>query len=698
MTRDAIPALDAPLDSLPGIGPRHSKLLEKIATGPRVLDLLFTVPERIIDRGTPITLAEAATRELGSVITTKIRVISRRDPARPGQPTVLHTTDGTGTLDLVFFQKRSIPKCTPGTELLTSGRVSVFNNQLTLTPPDHLVTPEEHWRIPTLEPVWPLTAGLFQGTVAKAMRAALALLSDIPEWHDPTLVARRRWPSFTEALHTLQAPNKTPDADPILWHATLERARTRLAADEILADQLCIALARHQAKARPGQSRPGTGILQKQLQEKFGHPPTEAQRNAIADITQDMANPTPMMRLLQGDVGAGKTFVAMHAMLQAVESGAQAALMAPTEILARQHYETISHLCPAPCIYLSGNIQGSARKQVLSAIASGEAKLIIGTHALFQENVLFANLGLAVIDEQHRFGVEQRMALSNKGHATDILVMTATPIPRTLQLMEWGEMSVSKLDSKPKGRQPIRSTLHRMSALGDIINAVKRALAANAQIFWVCPLIENSETASAAAAEERWAMLCDIFGPDTIGLAHGRQDITVRQTALDAFRTGKTRLLVATTVIEVGVDIPNASIMVIEHAERFGLAQLHQLRGRVGRGAKQSFCLLLHDDELSSNAQQRLSLMRDTTDGFVIADEDYRLRGGGDLAGHRQSGLPGLRLAHGRRIAPLAHAMRQDSEREVTRNPNLEKGRGPALQTLLRFFKRDKPERLLISG
>ncbi|QDH25721.1 ATP-dependent DNA helicase RecG [Neokomagataea tanensis] len=690
--------MQTPLESLPGIGPRHSQLLAKIATGGTVLDLLFTLPERIIDRGAPLTIAEAAKRDIGSVITTKVHVLSRRNASRPGQPTVLHTSDGTGTLDLVFFQKHNIPKDTHDQEFIVSGRLSVFNHQLTLTPPDHFVPIEEQWRIPVLEPVWPLTAGLFQGTVAKAMRGALALLPALPEWHDASLVKKRRWPSFSEALRTVQSPKKSPADDPIAWAASLERARTRLAADEILADQLCLALARHQAKERPGLSRPGTGVLRQTLEENFGHKPTDAQRTAIREISEDMAGTSPMMRLLQGDVGAGKTYVAMHAMLQAVESGAQAALMAPTEILARQHYETISRLCPAPSVYLSGTVQGSARKHALSAIMSGDAKLVIGTHALFQSSVKFANLGLAVIDEQHRFGVEQRMALSSKGYATDILIMTATPIPRTLQLMEWGEMSVSKLDSKPKGRQPIRTTLHSMGAFKDIIKAMQRALASEAQVFWVCPLIENSETASAAAAEERWAMLCEVFGPDVIGLAHGRQDIAVRQAALDAFRAGSTRLLVATTVIEVGVDIPNASIMVIEHAERFGLAQLHQLRGRVGRGAKQSFCLLLHDDALAGSAQRRLSLMRDTTDGFVIADEDYKIRGGGDLTGHRQSGLPGLRLAHGPRVAPLARAMRQDSEREIFRNPSLQNGRGPHLKTLLSLFNRDKPERLLISG
>ena len=410
-----------------------------------------------------------------------------------------------------------------------------------------------------------------------------------------------------------------------------------------------------------------------------------------------MAATAPMMRLLQGDVGAGKTFVAMNAMLQAVESGAQAALMAPTEILARQHFETVSRLCPTQCVYLSGTIKGAARRETLAAIADGTARIIVGTHALFQEGVTFADLGLAVIDEQHRFGVKQRMNLSAKGQATDILVMTATPIPRTLQLMEWGEMSVSRLDSKPAGRQPIRTTLHNMDAMPDILAAISRAVANGVQVFWVCPLIENSETQSAAAAEERWAMLGERF-PHIVGLAHGKQDIAIRQAALEAFRQGETRILVATTVIEVGVDIPNASVMVIEQAERFGLAQLHQLRGRVGRGSKKSFCLLLHDGMATPTAVRRLTLLRDTNDGFMIADEDYRIRGGGDLAGDRQSGLPGFRLAQGARISLLLAAMQQDSERELMRNPSLEGPRGAGLRIMLTLFDRSEPDRLLISG
>ncbi|MBM3096478.1 ATP-dependent DNA helicase RecG [Gluconobacter cerinus] len=692
---DFLAPLFAPLTSLPGIGPRHASLLEKIAGGRRVLDLLFTLPERIVDRRILRTVAAGHNLAPGEILTTRVRVLSIRKAARPGQPSIIRTEDDTGRLDLVFFQQKNMPAPTVGAELLVSGKTSRFQGELTMPQPDHVTTWEKRDSFPRLEPVWPLTAGLFPYTVRKAMRAALTLLPDFPEWQDHALVQKRRWPAFTQALHILQAPESIPAH--VEWAPVRERALSRLAADELLADQLCFGLARLKARSRIGRSMPGTGALQTELNRRFGHKPTAAQSSAIIEIRQDMAATAPMMRLLQGDVGAGKTFVAMNAMLQAVESSAQAALMAPTEILARQHFETVSRLCPTQCVYLSGTIKGAARRETLAAIADGTARIIVGTHALFQEGVTFADLGLAVIDEQHRFGVKQRMNLSAKGQATDILVMTATPIPRTLQLMEWGEMSVSRLDSKPAGRQPIRTTLHNMDAMPDILAAISRAVTDGVQVFWVCPLIENSETQSAAAAEERWAMLGERF-PHIVGLAHGKQDIAIRQAALEAFRQGETRILVATTVIEVGVDIPNASVMVIEQAERFGLAQLHQLRGRVGRGSKKSFCLLLHDGMATPTAVRRLTLLRDTNDGFMIADEDYRIRGGGDLAGDRQSGLPGFRLAQGARISLLLAAMQQDSERELMRNPSLEGARGAALRIMLALFDRSEPDRLLISG
>lgn len=693
--------LFAPLDSLHGIGPRHAALLEKISGGRRVIDLLFTLPEKINDRRQLMSFDEARAQPPGTLLTTRAKLLSIRQPSRPGLPTVLTLEDGVSlaTLELVFFQKGRLTLPDIGSELLISGKISFYQDRLTINGPDHLLPWEKRHLFPKLEPVWPLTAGLFNGTVRRAMMGALERLPELPEWHAPSLIAKHSWPSFAEALRGLHNPASLPDTketeDPTLFFA---RARARLAADELLADQLCLGLARQQAQQRPGRALKGDGTLQEELLARFGYRPTTAQLQAFSEISADMKAPSPMTRLLQGDVGSGKTLVAMMAMLQAAESGTQAALMAPTDLLAQQHYETLSRYCPVSVAFLSGRVKGKARRETLERIASGEATLVVGTHALFQEKVAFADLGLAIIDEQHRFGVEQRMRLGEKGHATDLLVMTATPIPRTVQLAEWGEMGVSRIDSKPAGRKPIHTTVHDMDMMAPLLEGIQRALDSGKQIFWVCPLIENSESQSAAAAEDRWAELTQRFGP-VVGLAHGRQDITERQSALDAFRAGTSRLLVATTVIEVGVDIPNATIMVIEEAERFGLAQLHQLRGRVGRGGEKSFCLLLHQPEASQTARLRLGLLRETEDGFRIADEDFRLRGGGDLAGNRQSGLPGFRLASSEPTLPhLLTTMNQEAKLALNQAPDLTGPQGTPFVKLLHLFDRARPERLLVSG
>ncbi|AOX19700.1 ATP-dependent DNA helicase RecG [Kozakia baliensis] len=685
----------APLGALPGIGPRHAGLLRKVAGGPRIIDLLFTLPENLIDRRTRCTLAEARERVApGGILSAHVRVIGIERPQRQKQPFRVRVGDGTDELDLVFFHAHFLRDVTIGDELAISGKLERYGLGLSMPHPDYMLPWAQRARIPLLDPVWPLTAGLFPSTMRRAMQSALARLPDLPEWQDHALIEKRKWPSFAQALRIIHAPQPAEGEN---WEALAERARARLAFDELLADQLCMGLARLSAQDRPGRALVGDGALRTEAMRRFGHTPTGAQTRALAEIDADLAAPRPMMRLLQGDVGAGKTLVAAMAMLRAVEAGAQAALMAPTEILARQHFRNLSALCPVPCVFLSGSIKGRARRETLAAIADGSARIVIGTHALFQEKVIFHDLGLAVIDEQHRFGVEQRMRLSSKSEATNALIMTATPIPRTLLLTQWGELQVSRLDEKPPGRLPIGTSMHALSTLEDVLAGIRRALAKGVQVFWVCPLVEESEVLDVAAAEARWADLRRHFG-DQVGLAHGRQDISVRQAALDAFQAGNTRLLVATTVIEVGVDVPNASVMVIEHAERFGLAQLHQLRGRVGRGSARSFCLLLFDDQASLTARKRLALLRETEDGFLIADEDFRTRGGGDLAGTRQSGLPGFRLATGSRADLLLTAAWQDSERVLNMDPRLSQPRGQALRLLLHLFDRHDPQKILLSG
>ncbi len=688
--------LRMPIAALPSLNPALARLLVRAVGGPTLLDLLFHLPEGLIDRRYRPRLAEA---KPGRIATLAVTIQRIERPLRPRQPWRVLVEDGSGAADLIFFSPHQARGLTPGTELLVSGRLEQYGDRLTMAHPDHLLPRARAAELPLLEASWPLTAGLQPRVVARCMRAALERLPDLPEWLEPSVVAREGWPGFAQALRLIHFPGDSlADSDPSHLAKALDGARERLGCDELLAGQVAMGRARRRSRERPGRSLAGDDTLRHQALATFGHQPTPAQRHVLAEIDADLAAPTRMLRLLQGDVGAGKTLVALLAMLRAAECGLQSALMVPTEILARQHHATLSRLSPVPVALLTGSVKGRARKQALDELASGRVKLAVGTHALFQHGVAFADLALAVIDEQHRFGVEQRLMLGDKGDRTDILVMTATPIPRTLLLTQWGEMQVSRLDGKPPGRKPIRTSLHAIGATEEVCAGIARALAGGAQAFWVCPLVSESELLDVAAAEARHAALAERFGLVNVGLAHGRQEVAAREAALADFAFGRTRILVATTVIEVGVDVPAATIMVIEHAERFGLAQLHQLRGRVGRGGEVSFCLLLHDDALTANARQRLSLLRETEDGFLIADEDHRLRGGGDLMGRRQSGLPGFRLAAGPRFDELLRLAWQDSEMLLDRDVALGSARGQAVTVLLDLFGRADTFRTLHSG
>ncbi len=689
-----ITPLLAPLSTLSGIGPRYADLLRRVACGNRVMDLLFTLPSGYVDRRTIMTLRDAREQLMpGATLTTKLRVLDIAQPSRPRQPFRIRATDDTDEVEILFFHQAFIRSVAPGDELAVSGKLERYGLSLTMPHPDYMVNWLRRDSIPAIDPVWPLTAGLFPSIMRRAMHKALDLLPPMQEWISSEYLSRHDWPDFSSALQTLHRPN--PESSPD-WSKQMLMARERLAFDECFADQLSLVLARQEARSRPGRILAGDGTLRAKALERFGHHLTGAQTRALAEIDADLAAPVPMLRLLQGDVGAGKTMVALLAMLRAVEAGAQAALMAPTEILASQHYDTLSRLSGVPCVYLSGSVKGKARRLALEAIASGEASLVIGTHALFQEAVAFRDLALAVIDEQHRFGVQQRALLGGKGEHTDILVMTATPIPRTLLLTQWGDLSVSRLDEKPPGRKPIRTSLHPLSTLDEVIDGISRILHQGAQIFWVCPLVEESEVLDVAAAEARWADLSQRLS-FPIGLAHGRQEIAQRQAELERFRLGETRLLVATTVIEVGVDIPNASVMVIEHAERFGLAQLHQLRGRVGRGAAASYCLLLYDDATGATGKERLALLRETEDGFVIADRDFRLRGGGDMTGNRQSGMPLFRLGEGVDAERFLHEAHSETLRLTRDRPDTVEHQ-PQLRRLLQIFDRNDTQRINRAG
>jgi len=682
---DPLAALFAPLTSLRGIGPAVAALIARAAGGNRVIDLLFHMPESYLDRSARPTIRAA---KPGTVATLAVEVVRHERPASSRQPWRIIVKDDTGTAELVFFRFTRETQTPPGTKLLVSGKLDVFNGRLTIPHPDHLVPIEQGDRIPIVEPVWPLTAGLWARQVAAGLAQALELLPDFPEWHDPALLKREKWPGFGEALRGAQAPaNAEPD----------RRMRARLAYDELLAGQVAQALIRGRVRARSGQPLIGDSRLRDVAMQRFGFSLTLSQENALREIDADLASPRRMLRLLQGDVGSGKTVVALLAMLRAVEAGKQAALMAPTEVLAKQHHRVLSRLCPVPVALLTGSIKGKERARILRGIKDGSIQIVVGTHALFQDAVEYRELALAVIDEQHRFGVTQRLTLGAKGERTDVLIMTATPIPRTLLLTQWGEMDVSRLTEKPAGRLPIRTTLHSLGTMPTVLDGVGRKLDEGAQVYWVCPLVAESEALDVAAAQERFVDLKGVFG-DRVGLAHGQQTPEVRDAALAGFAAGTIRLLVATTVVEVGVDVPQATVMVIEHAERFGLAQLHQLRGRVGRGADASFCLLLHEDWVNETARRRLTLLRDTDDGFLIADEDFRLRGGGDALGTRQAGLPGYRLADPVDHEALLHMAHRDAAVLLSRDPGLETRRGRAVRHLLRLFERTAAMRTLAAG
>jgi ATP-dependent DNA helicase RecG len=680
---DPLLPLLAPLTSLRGVGPETAARVERVAGGARVMDLLLHMPEEYVNRRTSPRLADALP---GQVVTVEVTVM-QVEPGTGRHPWRIRCTDGTAGLQLIYFHQRPPRHAAPGAQLLVSGKLDSYGGQLQMDKPDHVLLAQQRHLLPPVEPVWPLTAGLFASQMRGAMRGALERMPDLAEWNDPHLVKREDWPGFAEALRRVQAPAEPPDGV----------ARKRLAYDELLAHQVALAYARNRERQRPGRALAGDGALRETALARFGHKLTPSQVRALQEIDADLAAPRRMLRLLQGDVGSGKTLVAMLAMLRAAEAGTQAAIMAPTEILAQQHHRTLSKLCPVPVGLLTGSVKGVARRNLLAQLARGDLKLVVGTHALFQEAVQFRDLALAVIDEQHRFGVDQRLSLGEKGERTDILVMTATPIPRTLLLTQWGEMEVSRLTEKPAGRQPIRTTLHSLALEEGVLAGIARALDRGERLYWVCPLVAESEVVDLAAAEARYATLRERFG-DRVGLAHGQQDGAVRDAALARFAAGDTRLLVATTVVEVGVDVPEASVMVIEHAERFGLAQLHQLRGRVGRGTAKSYCLLLHEDGLTSTMQQRLTLLRETEDGFLIADEDFRLRGGGELMGKRQSGMPGFRIADLVADAGLLQTARRDAAVLLERDPKLETPRGRAVRLLLRLFERGPALRTLASG
>ena len=685
--------LFAPITGLSGVGPKIGKLIERVA-GSKVVDLLWHLPSSIIDRRYAPTTAEATP---GSIATLTVTIEKHSPSPRRGLPYRIRCRDETGFLNLVFFNGREdyLRKTFPEGDIrVVSGKIEAYRDEIQMSHPDRVGTQAELEAIKSVEPVYPLTAGLTSKPLSRAIDAAVKQVPPMPEWQDEAWLNKNKWTDWKTALERAHAPAGEEDLRPEA------PARLRLAYDELLANQLALFIVRGRQRSRRGRVISGDGSLRERLNAALPFALTASQRTAISEITADMGDHSRMLRLLQGDVGSGKTLVALMSMLVAAEQGSQSALMAPTEILARQHYATIEPLAQEiglEVTLITGRDKGKRRKALVDGLKSGETKIVIGTHAIFQDDVAFKDLALVVVDEQHRFGVHQRLALAGKGAAADILVMTATPIPRTLMMTAYGDLETSRLTEKPAGRKPIETRALPIARIGQVVDRLNHATADRARVYWVCPLVEDSDVIDIAAATERHAALSQRFG-DRVGLVHGRLKAAEKDAVMERFAAGDLDILVATTVIEVGVDVPEATIMVIEQAERFGLAQLHQLRGRVGRSDKASSCILLYGEPLTDTATARLKVMRETNDGFVIAEEDLRLRGAGEVLGTRQSGLPQFRIADLAVHADLIAAARDDAQLVLSRDPELTSGRGQALRTLLYLFERDAVVNTALSG
>ncbi len=686
--------LFAKLSVLDGIGDKTAKNFEQLHIE-KPADLLFTLPQSGIDRGRKNSIKDAI---LPGIVTVEIEVGPHYPPRSKGRPYHVHVTDAETDFRLVFFHARGDylkKQLLEGSRRVVSGKVEVFDGLAQMVHPDHMLPADRSDEIPAFEPVYPLTHGVTQKLITKAAKSALARAVPLEEWIDPSQKAVADWPDWLDALTMAHQPKSLKD----MGYGT--PARERLAYDELFAHQLTLALARQSQRAKTGIASVATGALQSKVLAGLPYRPTSAQQRAITEISADMAAPKKMNRLLQGDVGSGKTLVAFQSLMVAVEAGGQGVLMAPTEILARQHIESLLPLAEDAGVVmalLTGRDKGAERAKKLAALAEGDIQVLVGTHAVFQKDVAFKNLRLAVVDEQHRFGVRQRLELGSKGEAVDVLVMTATPIPRSLALAQYGDMDVSVLDEKPPGRKPITTVTVSTNRLDEVIGKLKGAIAEGSQAYWVCPLVEESEVSDKIAAEQRFKSLRAAFGEGEVGLVHGQMPPAEKDAAMARFVEGTTKVLVATTVIEVGVNVPNATIMVIERAEGFGLAQLHQLRGRVGRGEGESTCLLMFQDPLSETAKRRLQVLRDTEDGFKISEEDLAIRGAGDVIGTAQSGLPRFRIADLERQAALMEVAQSDARSLLTQDPTLTSHRGKAARVLLWLMEQDKAIRLISIG
>lgn len=703
MRPDLLTPLFGRVAAIPGIGEKTSKLINKLLTNSRlpasearIIDILLNLPINIIDRSQRVLISDA---KIDTIVVIKVLVVEYKVSQTKNKqiPSRVIVRDASGELDLLFFRANPewLIKSLPiGSTRWISGKIEKYDRRLQIVHPDRMLDEEEFLRLPQVEPVYRLTQGLFPRYIIKATEYALTKIPNLDEWHEASVLSSFKLPSFHAALTSVHKPENSFALSP------QNPSRQRLALDELLAGQLALGLMRSQIKRVYREKRAISQVLSTKVINSLPYRLTKAQEKVLNEIKQDLISNTKMLRLVQGDVGSGKTILSLISMLYVIESGEQAAFMAPTEILARQHFENIQHILRDTNIklaLLTGKLSSGKRKDIVEKLAQGQIDIIIGTHAILQDTIEFKSLGIAIIDEQHRFGVEQRLLLSNKGRAVDLLVMTATPIPRTLALTTFGDMDISILDEKPINRIDIETRALPISRLEEVVEALRRAINLGSQAYWVCPLVEENDELDLSAAQERLKHLQSIFG-DAVGLIHGKMKNDEKDHAMDLFKTGKTKLLVATTVIEVGVDVSNANIIVIEHAERFGLSQLHQLRGRVGRGNIKSSCILLYKGPLGEMAKSRLMMIRQTQDGFRIAEEDLRLRGEGEILGTKQAGLPSFKVANLKEHARLLAVAHDYSNLILNKDPNLTSSKGKALRTLLYLFEKDDALRLLRAG
>jgi len=680
------------IENLKGIGEKSLRLLSNLLGGNKIVDMIWHLPSNLIDRRYSPELVHAIP---GRICTIKVKILEHIPPQSQKKPYKIRASDSTAEIVLIFFKaypeslRRNLPE---GSTKIISGKLEYFNGTWQMSHPDYITKSFDD--IPPIETIYPLTAGISNKMLSKWQIMALSRVANLPEWQNQELIEQKQWKGFRESLYAVHRPQKHCDLEPT------SPERCRLAYDELLANQLALGIVRHKIKKQTGRTISGNGLLRKKILNSLSFDLTGAQERVLQEIFADQSSPYRMLRLLQGDVGSGKTIVALMTMLNAVECGTQAAIMAPTEILAKQHYETIAPLCEQINIraeLLTGRIKGKTRQDLLQDLENGKIHILIGTHALFQEDVKFADLACVVVDEQHRFGVHQRLGLSNKGKQADVLVMTATPIPRTLVLTAYGDMEYSKIDEVPAGRKPVDTRVVSVEKINEVAAGLKRKLEQGCRAYWVCPLVEESEKSDLAAAVERFDNLHKIFG-DCVGLIHGKMKEKDKDEVMERFKKGELKLLVATTVIEVGVNVPEATVMIIEHAERFGLAQLHQLRGRIKRGFEASTCVLMYSRPLSETARQRLDIMRKTEDGFLIAEKDLELRGGGEVLGTKQSGFSEFKIADMNVHKDLLEIAHRDAQMILHNDVELQTPRGQALRVLLYLFEQDSAVKTYTSG